>query len=89
MLSTREAAAIKSRIACAIGCRCISNGVVMLKMKIEKWLQLMSEASCLEEEGIPAGVHRTGRLILEGFCESSTSESIYYDGLQKNSKAAS
>ena len=52
MLSTREAAAIKSRIACAIGCRCISNGVVMLKMKIEKWLQLMSEASCLEEEGI-------------------------------------
>ena len=60
MLSTREAAAIKSRIACAIGCRCISNGVVMLKMKIEKWLQLMSEASCLEEEGIPAGVHRTG-----------------------------
>ena len=27
--------------------------------------------------------------LLEGFCESSTSESIYYDGLQKNSKAAS
>ena len=69
MLSTREAAAIKSRIACAIGCRCISNGVVMLKMKIEKWLQLMSEASCLEEEGIPAGVHRTaaGRLLIS-FC---------------------
>ena len=69
VLSTREAAAIKSRIACAIGCRCISNGVVMLKMKIEKWLQLMSEASCLEEEGIPAGVHRTaaGRLLIS-FC---------------------
>ena len=27
--------------------------------------------------------------LLEGFCESSTSESIYYDALQKNSKAAS